>query len=409
MFKSLRNAVALSSTNQNLICHEVELVQNTYDIVENYILSEEPMNKAITEMWMQFLCNIVVNNLETGKKIWHTFFDYRSRYALHMNADYQYYTCALLYNILKSRDMDDTTQEEIFSMFSSMLFSKVDTNGNEYMDLLIEYYLTSEILMVRYAQVKPNEIRILTTLRKILWSDCDKDKEVCSKRFLEMLIKHFNQDSGFILRTVADCVDKIEPYKVSVTSDILAAISCYERYLPVLQENKSLLINCIFILRSMHDLGKDGTNSFTPIQKLAEFTGEDGIVYDHPAFGFKANMIRIIGNMCWREKDFQEEMRELHGIPLILDCCNMDARNPFIIQWVVLAIRNICEGNLKNQAVIAQMNRQGVVSPQVLTDMGITLHDDGSDRIKIVPVDVNTLAVNKSLNSLNLGRGGDKK
>lgn len=176
VFKCLRNAVALSSTNQNLICHDVELIQNTFDIVENYILSEEPMNKAITEMWMQFLCNIVVNNLETGKKIWHTFFDYRSRYALHMNSEYQYYTCALLFNILKNGEPDETTQDEIFSMFSTILFSKVNNENNEFMDFLIDYYLKSDILMIRYAQIKPNEMRLLKTLRENIWADMDKDK-----------------------------------------------------------------------------------------------------------------------------------------------------------------------------------------------------------------------------------------
>lgn len=176
VFKCLRNAVALSSTNQNLICHDTELIQNTFDIVENYILSEESMNKSVTEMWMQFLCNIVVNNIETGKKIWHTFFDYRSRYALHMNPEYQYYTCALLYNILKNGEADEKTEDEIFSMFTAILFSKVNNDENEYLDFLIDYYLKNEILIIRYPQVKPSEMRILQTLRDNLWSDMDKDK-----------------------------------------------------------------------------------------------------------------------------------------------------------------------------------------------------------------------------------------
>lgn len=69
------------------------------------------------------------------------------------------------------------------------------------------------------------------------------------------------------------------------------------------------------------------------------------------------------------------------------------------MQWVILAIRNICEDNLENQAFIARMNKQGVVKTEMLEELGITLHEDDSNRIRIVPVEVDTLAVSKGLNS----------
>lgn len=77
VFRCLRNAVALSSSNQNLICHNNDLIVSSFDIVDNFISSDDPEHRAITETWMQFLVNIVVNNVDTGKKIWYTFFDYR--------------------------------------------------------------------------------------------------------------------------------------------------------------------------------------------------------------------------------------------------------------------------------------------------------------------------------------------
>lgn len=44
-------------------------------------------------------------------------------------------------------------------------------------------------------------------------------------------------------------------------------------------------------------------------------------------------------------------------LPVILDSCNIDARNPFITQWAVLAIRNACEGNTANQELVRSVQQ----------------------------------------------------
>jgi len=71
-------------------------------------------------------------------------------------------------------------------------------------------------------------------------------------------------------------------------------------------------------------------------------------------------------------------------MPLQL-CCSLRKRT-VIIQWVVLAIRNLCENNLENQAVIASMTHQGVVDSSVLLEMGLTLHADNDSKIVVVPL-----------------------
>ncbi|KAJ3648841.1 hypothetical protein Zmor_020613 [Zophobas morio] len=108
----------------------------------------------------------------------------------------------------------------------------------------------------------------------------------------------------------------------------------------------------------------------------------------HPAFGFKADLIRIIGNLCWKNRTMQDLVREAELIPVVLECCNMDARNPFIMQWSILAVRNLCENNLENQKIIAGLHQEGTVSSTVLEEMGLTLHSSGDENgVKIVPLD----------------------
>lgn len=58
-----------------------------------------------------------------------------------------------------------------------------------------------------------------------------------------------------------------------------------------------------------------------------------------------------------------------------------------IIQWSILAVRNLCENNAKNQKIIASLHQEGTVSSEVLDEMGITLQDDGENKLKIVSFD----------------------
>lgn len=62
--------------------------------------------------------------------------------------------------------------------------------------------------------------------------------------------------------------------------------------------------------------------------------------------------------------------------------------NLVITQWTILAVRNLCEGNLENQALIASLTQKGVVNSSLLEDMGITLHSDDNNTLQIVPVDL---------------------
>lgn len=56
--------------------------------------------------------------------------------------------------------------------------------------------------------------------------------------------------------------------------------------------------------------GKESENYFTSIQKLSDVApSTQKIEYDlenHPAFGFKVGLIRVIGNMSYKNKTCQD-------------------------------------------------------------------------------------------------------
>ncbi|KAF9802895.1 hypothetical protein SFRURICE_015492 [Spodoptera frugiperda] len=107
----------------------------------------------------------------------------------------------------------------------------------------------------------------------------------------------------------------------------------------------------------------------------------------HVAFGFKAALVRTLANLCWKNQENKKLIRELEVIPVLLDCCNIDARNPLIMQWVIFAVRNLCENCPENQEVISKVTLQAPVDNEVLQEMGLTLHTDTQgNNIRIVPM-----------------------
>lgn len=49
--------------------------------------------------------------------------------------------------------------------------------------------------------------------------------------------------------------------------------------------------------------GKDQDNCFSPVAKLSQAGDE---LNQHPAFEFKANLVRLLGNLCYEHKENQD-------------------------------------------------------------------------------------------------------
>ena len=122
------------------------------------------------------------------------------------------------------------------------------------------------------------------------------------------------------------------------------------------------------------------TENVKGVQKHGEEAAGLGGMY-----GLKRDLVRVLGNMCYRDRESQEAVREAEAIPLILACTNVDEANPFAKEWAILAVRNLCENNVENQAVIARLQPQAVQSvPPEMQQRGVGVQLDQAGKIKIV-------------------------
>ncbi|GBG29024.1 Ataxin-10-like [Hondaea fermentalgiana] len=103
-------------------------------------------------------------------------------------------------------------------------------------------------------------------------------------------------------------------------------------------------------------------------------------------FGVRVDLLRVVANSCFRRPSNQDAVREFeNGLFIVLNQCNVDERSPFLREWGIVAIRNLCEGNEENQRVIAELRVQGTVQTSVLDKAGLRVELDESGKPKVVP------------------------
>lgn len=101
----------------------------------------------------------------------------------------------------------------------------------------------------------------------------------------------------------------------------------------------------------------------------------------HEPEGYRSRLIRVAGNLCFRDTARQDLVRDEGFIPLLLNHCNIDESNPLIREWSLVALRNVCEGNAANQAYINELRPQGMdsASETALRNSGVSaeIGEDG--------------------------------
>ena len=139
---------------------------------------------------------------------------------------------------------------------------------------------------------------------------------------IEQFSNHFKQQSTQILTTLKNTEIALEPTEFTRLVTLFCELSAVDQSQPNLadekklmiqnttkqiQEDKSLLIDTVYLLRMIHELGKSSDrNIFTPIRKISEEHPQESV--ENPVFGFKRDLIRLVGNMCWRHKENQDEV-----------------------------------------------------------------------------------------------------
>ena len=174
----------------------------------------------------------------------------------------------------------------------------------------------------------------------------------------------------------------LEASHVLALTHFLSTCSGHVSLQSVMQSNKSLVINTTYLLKMVHQSAATDQD-LTVLNKLSDVLDLDKDdsktkITDSPTFGFKECLIELLTNLVWDHHENQTLVGELSGVALLMDCSQIDARNPFITQRVILAIKALTTNHQENQKVLAGMKKLGAADSSLLSELGLYRDSDGN-------------------------------
>uniref|UniRef100_A0A0K2SWF9 Ataxin-10 n=1 Tax=Lepeophtheirus salmonis TaxID=72036 RepID=A0A0K2SWF9_LEPSM len=350
-------AATLDSPDKTyLFLHHGSLFDLSEKVLVDFMDSEDPMQVLLLRITLQFLFNAFQGSNEIHRLMrFETILsNLLSRCS---DAKIQDYTSSLIYIGNKSSSL--FLQNELIS--SHLITACIEYESN-FALLAIKSFVEDNLLCM-YNLVKKSEDR--RTLIEIIASD--EELSCTSAPTISLLFKERSKR----IMSANGAWSSDEAVEVTKLLDYLCDVSSNKKNL---QDDKDLLIDVVHLLKMVHLLGKEDEgnkkNPFVPIRKLNDVSEA---VKKEVSFGFKRDIIRLLGNLAFENEANQDLVGSLDGVQLLLDCSSIDGKNPFITQWVVFAIRNVTQGNSKNQAIIAEMERSGKLDKKLLVESGIIL------------------------------------
>nr|XP_011710313.1 ataxin-10 isoform X2 [Macaca nemestrina] len=354
-FRCLRNACIECSVNQNSI-RNLDTIGVAVDLIllfRELRVEQEALLTAF-RCGLQFLGNIASRNEDSQSIVWvHAFPELFLSCLNHPDKKIVAYSSMILFTSLNHERMKE-----------------LEENLNIAIDVIDAYQ-------------KHPESEWPVTLLDLMIAKITSDEPLTTDdipvflRHAELIASTFVDQCKTVLKLASEePPDDEEALATIRLLDVLCEMTANTELLGYLQVFPGLLERVIDLLRVIHVTGKETTNIFS---NCGCVRAEGDI--SNVAEGFKSHLIRLIGNLCYKNKDNQDKVNELDGIPLILDNCNISDSNPFLTQWVIYAIRNLTEDNSQNQDLIAKMEEQGLADASLLKKVGFEVEKKGEKLI----------------------------
>uniref|UniRef100_A0A224YNG7 Ataxin-10 n=1 Tax=Rhipicephalus zambeziensis TaxID=60191 RepID=A0A224YNG7_9ACAR len=389
LFRFLRNAFAGSPENATAATRNEVLMQSVQTLVkglcELHIKDSSHAECTVgLRCSLQSLGNLVCSHQASENLVWEllTAQEYQMCTALLSSPDVKVrqYSSMVLYNCLSPAHVESLLSSTGSVGMIESLADMLANTESEWSLFILERLLQHDDLVTVFQRLSA---RCRCVLLDIAADNLTKTRGEDAPLPISLpFLEHAQSQMLERVWTMTKCLEAAaagdpEISEICKLLKVLCLASAHEELKGSFADGSELLATALEVLKTVHLLGKSSENAFTPAQHLDDFTGVDrgtSELTDHHSFGFKRDLVQLIGNMCHQNRKHQDMIRNLDGIPVILDVCNLDAKNPFIIQHVILAIRNLLEGNLENQAVVGSLVQQGVVTDSpLIKEMGIEI------------------------------------
>nr|XP_019948049.1 PREDICTED: ataxin-10 [Paralichthys olivaceus] len=393
-FRAQRNSCVQSTRNQSLL-RELGFVDVSLKLLnflqKSHLESIDGMFEAL-RCGIQFLGNLAVGHQMCKDDIWELSFP--NLFLELLRADDEKtvsYASMVLHTCLDEVKVEEMSKPQNIQLaFRVMELCRTQPELDWTVLIATQHFLKSSDLVENMYSGMSHHERV--TLLELLFAQLrEEDSEECGvpPSVARFVANSFQTGCGAVLTLATGSASSNEVLQEALTVisllDVLCEMTSGHRQFMFLQDHPDLLMTTVELLGQVHAIGKASKNIFSAAQNFSSFSGDGD---SSPVIGFKAHLIRLIGNLCHSNTNNQNKVRELEGIPLILDNCNIDSNNPFISQWAIFAIRNLLEKNLQNQELVAELERCGPADYSALRELGFLVEErDGGLLLKSVRKD----------------------
>ncbi|XP_069808497.1 ataxin-10 [Dendropsophus ebraccatus] len=385
-FRCLRNACVQCPPNQVAI-RNAGLIEEAVTLIGVLSASNVSQESCLVAFrcGLQFLGNVAGGNQDSQNSIWKRAFPHLFLSCLTHEDDKVFaYGSMVLYTCMDEDKMADLLEPANLPLALSVVSAYSARSEADWLHLIVTERFLKCPELVKQMYISQSHADRITLLELILSTISEKspltEMESTSLREIATFLSDcFQKQCKAVLKLAApgDC-EQQEALVVIRLLDLLCEMTSDADHFSCLQCCPGLLDTVVDTLRLTHLAGKQSKNVFTSTHSAA--LGRD---LTHAAVGFKAHLIRLIANLCYRNRENQDKIYQLDGIPLILDNCSIDDNNPFLNQWAIYAIRNLTENHEKNQELIAGLERQGLADTSLLESMGFLVEErDGKLLLK---------------------------
>nr|XP_045007964.1 ataxin-10 isoform X2 [Jaculus jaculus] len=331
-FRCLRNACIECSVNQNSI-RDLDTISVAVDLILLFRELRVEQDSLLTAFrcGLQFLGNIASRNEDSQSIVWiHAFPELFMSCLNHPDKKIVAYSSMILFTCLNPRRMKDL--EENLNIAINVIEAHQKQPESEWLFLIVtDHFLKSpELVQAMYAKLSSQE---RVTFLDIMIAKMVGDEQLTKNdvplflQYAELIASSFMDQCKTVLKLTSEQHAEDEDALATIRLlDVLCEMTANTELLGFLQAFPDLLERVIDLLRMIHVTGKDTSNIFSASGCIKA----EGDI-SNMAEGFKSHLIRLIGNLCYKNKENQDKVNELDGIPLILDSCHIDDSNPCIL------------------------------------------------------------------------------
>ncbi|XP_067855840.1 ataxin-10 isoform X2 [Heptranchias perlo] len=369
-FRCLRNACIQCGKNQSLE-RNAGLIDPTIQILQflhRLRGFQSDILSAAFQCGLQFLGNLVAGNEESKHIVWKNAFpDLFLNYLNHSDRKAVTYCCMVLFTCLSAeRTADLLSHKKGVELAESVIkiWRKEPELDWAFLIVTEQFLKCPDLVAAMYTNLNNQErITVLdlisAQLRETrLGSPAGGDELTVPVRMMQFLAGCFQEKCMAVLKfTSATDAEDEEALIVIRLLDILCETTSNLEEFSYLQNSPGLVETVVELLYETHLAGKQSRNIFSVSQSLSSISH-----ISHPAVGFKAHLIHLIGNLCCNNKVNQDKAGHLTFVGIDLHCpVSTDNPGTLVIETRYSYLSHMYCFNLSKDGLSKHLVRSGLI------------------------------------------------